>query len=267
MGNPPFLPGLVTVIVPFFNRERFLPRTIASILRQSYPKLQLILSDDGSTDRSWSVAGSFRDRRILLIRSGKQRGKPHAVNQALRFAQGEWIAFFDSDDLMVPRSLEVRVDFLKRHPGALAVMGRVGRLIDGSGKPLPKNHPIQKNFRDSLRTTRLFARWLGSLNPELFAFGECPLSPLSVTLFRCKTVDRLGKIEERFAPWEDREYVTRLALQQPVPFLDASVMWYRVHRKNLSFRILGGCLFHPKQPLLERRLKARYTELSGQTIP
>ncbi len=263
MGNPPSRPGLVTVIVPFFNREQFLAKTIASILRQSYSQFQLILADDGSTDRSRFIAQSFRDPRILLIRSRKRRGKSHAVNQGLRFAQGEWAAFFDSDDVMVPRSLEIRVDFLKRNPQALAVMGRVGRIIDGSGRPLPQNHPIHAGFRNSLRATRQLARRFGSLIPGLFVYGQCPLSPLSVTLFRRNTLQRLGRIDGRFAPWEDRDYLMRLAFHQPVPFLDAPVMWYRVHGENVSFRTFRGRMAHPKAASLERQLKAKYTELSG----
>jgi alpha-1,6-rhamnosyltransferase len=268
MSNPPLafrgrpISGLVTVITPFFNREKFLPETIGSLFRQSHSKLQLILVDDGSTDRSFSLAQSFRDPRILLIRSRKQRGKPHAVNEALRFAQGEWITFFDSDDLMVPRSLEIRVDFLRRNPRALAVMGRVGRIIDESGKPLSPSHPIHAFFRSSLRTTRQLTQRIGSLLPELFVYGQCPLSPLSVTLFRRKAVQRVGLLDKRCAPWEDRDYLMRTAFHQPVPFLDVPVMWYRVHGNNLSFRTFKNRLFHPDAASLKERLRARYREFS-----
>lgn len=257
------IPGRVTVIVPFRDRERFLAETMRSILNQTHSDIQLILVDDGSTDRSFAIAQSLRDSRCLLFRLRKSAGKAHAINTVLRFARGEWISFFDSDDLMVLRSLEVRVGFLKRHPRSLAVMGRVGRIIDASGKMLSERHPLWTNFRKSLRTTRLFARWIGSLNPELFAFGECPLSPLSATLFRRRAVEQLGRFHERFSPWEDREYLTRLALRRFVPFLDRPVMWYRVHGGNASFRVRGGRLFHPRAKLLERQLKTRYWELPG----
>ena len=254
--------GLVTVIVPFYNREHFLAETIRSLLNQTHSATQIILVDDGSTDRSFSLAQSFRDPRILLIRLRKRRGKPHALNEVLRFAQGEWVAFFDSDDLMIPRSLEVRIDFLKRNPRALAVMGRVGRTIGESGKSLPQSHPIHASFRNGLRATRQLARCLGSLVPELFVYGQCPLSPLSVTLFRRKTVQQLGRLNARCAPYEDRDYLMRLAFRQPVPFLDVPVMWYRAHGGNLSFRIKRGRLWHPKSAFLGKRLKSRYMELT-----
>jgi len=257
------VPGLVTVIIPFFNRERFLAQTLQSVLGQGVPKLQIILADDGSTGRCCSLAQSLRDRRILLVRSRKRRGKPHAVNQGMRFALGEWVTFFDSDDLMLPGSLQSRMDFLKRRPEALAVMGRVGWLINESGRPLSRSHPVHAEFQSSLKASRRLARRFGSLVPEIFVYGRCPLSPLSVTLFRRDAVRQVGRLDERLAPWEDRDYLMRLALLQPVPFLDLPVMCYRVHRGNASFQVVNGRQFHPKAGLLEKRLKAKYTELSG----
>lgn len=260
------VPGRVTVIVPFRNREQFLAEAVRSILNQTHSDTQLILADDGSTDRSLAVARSFRDPRCLLVRLRRAGGKARAINRVLPLAQGEWISFFDSDDFMMPRSLEVRVRFLKRHPGSLAVMGRVGRIIDESGEPIPKNHPLQVQLRGALQEARQLCRWIGSLNPEMFVFGECPLSPLSATLFRREAVERLGYLDGRFSPWEDREYLSRLAVRKAVPFLDRAVMRYRVHQGNASFRVRRGRLFHPRETLLAERLKARYWELSRNGI-
>lgn len=261
MDSPQVLPGLVTIIVPLFNREKFLRKTMASLLRQSYPKIQLILVDDGSTDRSYGIARSFEGPRVLLLRGRRHQGQARALNQGLPLARGEWITFFDNDDWMLPRSLEVRVDFLRRHPRALAVMGRVQRVIDERDRPLRPTHPVCRALRSSLRAARQMARGVGALLPELFVYGDCPLCPLSVTLFRRQAIERLGPMDERSVTWEDREYLTRLALHQPVPFLDAPVMRYRVHGGNSSFRLRGGRLFHPKAASFMKQLEVRYTEL------
>lgn len=258
MHEPRTVPGLVTVILPFFNRERFLAAAIASILGQRHSKIEILLVDDGSTDQSRCIAESFRDPRIRLLPLEKRRGQPQAINRALPLARGEWISFFDSDDVMTPRSLEARTQFLKQNPEAPAVMGRVGRLITIPGKTLPRRHPIFRVHHSSLRVSRRMARTLGGLPAELFVWGDCPLSSLNATLFRNETVKQLGRIDERFPLWNDREYLLRLTCRQPVPFLDVPVLWYRVHGGNLSFRVSGKRLVHPKAAAMERRLRVLY---------
>lgn len=261
MVSPKTPRGFVTVLMPLFNGEEFLARAMASVLAQSYRKIQLIVMDDGSSDRSRDVARSFNDPRILLLRGRGHQGQARALNQALPYARGEWITFFDNDDWMLPRSLEVRVGFLRRHRRALAVMGRVQRIIDERDRPLPPAHAVCRALRRSLRAARQMARGIGALLPELFVYGDCPLCPLSVTLFRREAIERLGPLDERCVTWEDREYLTRLAVRQPVSFLDAPVLRYRAHGGNSSFRLRRGRLFHPKAASFMKQLEVRYTEL------
>ncbi len=253
---------LVTVIVPFFNRKRFLPFTIRSILRQSHSNLQLILLDDGSTDGSSSVARSFPDHRLQMVRFSRRRGKATVVNKALPLARGKYVNIFDSDDLMTPHSLARRIGFLCRSRSSLAVMGRIGRLIGPQGRPLPEGHPLSQPLDEAVRVKRQMARTLGGLIPELFAFGRCPISPLSLTLLRRRTMDRVGRFNEAFAVSEDKEFLLRLSALQPIPFLDVSCMWYRVHADNLSFRVAGSRLkIHPRYRSLDERLQQMYQEV------
>ncbi len=253
--HPKMVPGLVTVIIPFFNREKYLAETIDSILNQSYEPLQLILVDDGSNDSSFSGVQSFSDPRIQCVRLNKRSGKSAALNQALPLAQGEWLTFFDSDDLMTRDSLNLRVKFLRKNPKALHVIGRTGRLINGQGKVIPKHHPLNHYLKISLRATRELANSVGCLVPELFAYENCPLGPLNAALLRRESVERVGWFHENFAPWEDREYMTRAAIKQPIPFLDEAVLWYRVHDSNLSFKMVNGKLKRRGTLSLERGFK------------
>lgn len=251
--------GLVTVIIPFWNRERWLAQTVRSVLRQRGVALQLILVDDGSTDRSWAVACAFHDRRVQCVRRPRRLGKAAAVNAVLSKARGTWLAIFDSDDLMPPDSLRVRSRFLERHPQPLAVMGRIGRLIDEQGRPLPADHPMRAYVRAKLTMTRQMARTLGGLIPEIFVYGACPVSPLSVTLIRREAVERLN---EQIAYWEDRDYLMRLAAQRPIAFVDTSVLWYRVHGQNSSFRVTGGVVqARPDARRLAAQLQTAYAAL------
>lgn len=94
-----------TVIVPTYNREYFLARTIDSILLQTFKDFELIIVDDGSTDHTKELIDSYKDLRIVYFYK-ENGGQNSAVNVGLQKARGEYIAFCDSDDTWMPEKLE-----------------------------------------------------------------------------------------------------------------------------------------------------------------
>ncbi|MBQ6294177.1 MAG: glycosyltransferase family 2 protein [Lachnospiraceae bacterium] len=98
---------MITVIVPVYNTESYLEKCVDSILAQSYADLEILLIDDGSTDRSAQICDEYekRDSRIRVIRT-ENRGLSEARNRGLDEAKGEWIGFVDSDDWIDPDMYE-----------------------------------------------------------------------------------------------------------------------------------------------------------------
>lgn len=111
MGN-----NLVTVFIPVFNAEEFLSEALESILKQTYQNIEILLVDDGSTDRSIDIIHSFDDERIRLIQNGENRGIPYTRNVGLREAKGEYMIIMDADDIALPKRIERQVDYLEKHP-------------------------------------------------------------------------------------------------------------------------------------------------------
>lgn len=107
--------GLVSIIMPSWNTGRFIAESIQSVLNQTYAKWELIIVDDCSTDNTEEVVISFNDERIKYFRNEKNSGAALTRNRALRKAQGEWIAFLDSDDLWTPDKLEKQIAFMKKN--------------------------------------------------------------------------------------------------------------------------------------------------------
>jgi len=103
--------GLVSVVIPAFNRAEFLRKGVNSVLSQTYPDLEVILVDDGSTDDSFKVMKELQahDHRIACFRHGKNAGAQAARNTGIRNARGKWIAFQDSDDEWMPDKIERQV--------------------------------------------------------------------------------------------------------------------------------------------------------------
>jgi glycosyltransferase involved in cell wall biosynthesis len=120
---------LVSVIIPFFNGARFLRESVASVRSQSYPRWELLLVDDGSTDGSSAMAaemaaGDLARIRVLEHPGHRNRGVPATRNLGLLHARGEYVAFLDVDDVWFPSKLDRQVTLMERHPEAQIGFGR-----------------------------------------------------------------------------------------------------------------------------------------------
>lgn len=106
--------GLVSIITPNWNCGRFIPKTIESVLAQTYTEWEMLIQDDCSTDNSMEVALEYakRDYRIKIEANPKNSGAAITRNNALRRAKGRWIAFLDSDDLWTSEKLEKQLKFM-----------------------------------------------------------------------------------------------------------------------------------------------------------
>lgn len=106
------------MVMPTYNRADFLPRSIESILNQTYKNLEFIIVDDGSVDSSLDLIQKYieRDSRIKVLNNGHNRGISFSRNAGLAAARGKYIAVMDSDDYSMPHRLEKQVAFMEEHP-------------------------------------------------------------------------------------------------------------------------------------------------------
>ena len=125
---------MISIIVPIYNAEKYLPACLDSLLNQTECDLQIVLVDDGSTDGSWSIAQKYaaKDNRIELIQQ-KHAGQSATRNNGLKHAKGEYIAFVDADDTIAS-------DWCEKHLAAIEGMAYVQSGYQRNGKTfLPKN--------------------------------------------------------------------------------------------------------------------------------
>lgn len=106
---------LVSIVMPSYNTGKYIAESIESVLVQTYQNWELLIVDDCSTDNTDEVVASFNDQRIRYFKNEKNSGAAVGRNRALRVAQGEWIAFLDSDDLWMPKKLEWQLKFMKKN--------------------------------------------------------------------------------------------------------------------------------------------------------
>ncbi|MCX7596030.1 MAG: glycosyltransferase [Fischerella sp.] len=111
---------LVSVIIPCFNAERWLAEAIDSCLQQTYPNIEIIVIDDGSTDNSLEIIKSYGNK--VIWKSLPHKGGNHARNLALALSKGDYIQYLDADDYILPEKIERQVHFLE-NMGADVVYG------------------------------------------------------------------------------------------------------------------------------------------------
>lgn len=134
--------GLVSIITPVYQSERFIERTILSVLAQSYQNWEMILIDDCSHDKSAEIIQKYveKDKRIKYFRLGTNSGAAVARNKAIEIAQGEYLAFLDSDDLWEPLKLEKQLEFMKEKNSNFSFT-RI-KIIDSNNNTIKETIPI-----------------------------------------------------------------------------------------------------------------------------
>lgn len=162
---------LISVVMPAFNREAYIAAAMTSILNQQGCDLELLVIDDGSTDRTPDIVTSFKDSRVRLIRHEHNTGIAASRNHGLAEARGRYVANLDSDDIAHPRRLALQAAYLEAHP-ALAALGTWTWNLDAQGRHLPpwrskkrRGNPLQPAdvqaqllFHVSVRNSSLMGR-------------------------------------------------------------------------------------------------------------
>lgn len=143
----PNSPLLFSIIVPTYNRETFIEKTIKSILAQTYKHFEVIIADDGSTDNTEAVVRAIGDERVHYYR--KENGERGAArNFGIGKAKGDFVTFVDSDDILYPNHFQEAINLLQKHPTA-EVFHLAYEYRDVEGKLLAtKTH--ERNFNQQL---------------------------------------------------------------------------------------------------------------------
>jgi len=123
----------VSIGIPFYNAQDFLEQAILSVLNQDYKSFELLLIDDGSTDKSLDIAYLFQDERIKVIHDGLNKGLSARLNELVALSKGEYFARMDADDIMFPQRISQQLAYLQQH-NEVDVVGSSAVTIDIKNK-------------------------------------------------------------------------------------------------------------------------------------
>lgn len=221
----------VSVVIIFFNAERFIDEAIASVFAQSYRDWELILVDDGSTDGSTAKALAASRRwsgRVQYIEheGHANRGMSPSRSRGVDHARGRFVAFLDADDVWQPVKVEQQVAALEAHPRASAVYGSPMYWYSWSDDPAEASRDHRPDL--GFAADRIFDP------PELLfltsPLGSGPVPCPSDVMIRRDAIARVGGFEPGFrGAYEDVAFFSKLYLYEPVLVTSQGWTHYRIH--------------------------------------
>jgi len=192
---------LVSIIIPVFNRQSLVGETLDSIRNQSHTSWECILVDDGSTDKTIAVLEEYqaKDQRIKVFKrpSHLPKGAPSCRNYGFEQATGDYIQYFDSDDLMLPEMLLEKVEYLSKHKDAAFVVSKMAEFDENGVESFTEYKIYSANFMQDFLAYKVFFLTPGPLFRKLF------LQKFAV------------KFDISLERRQEREFYTRIVLSNP----------------------------------------------------
>ena len=205
--------ALVSILIPVYNAEEWLDKTIKSALNQTWKNIEVIIVDDGSTDNSYTIAKKFESPSVKVINQ-KNQGQSAAENRALKEAQGDFIQYLDADDLLAPDKIERQIRLLGANNSEFVAACEWGRFYKS---PEDASFIQEAVWEDKLPVDWLICSWEGGG----MMHGAAWLIPR-------KIAEKAGPWDETLSLINDFDYFSRVLLaSQGVKFCWGAKTYYR----------------------------------------
>ncbi len=216
----------VSVIIPYYNGQKFINEAVNSILKQTYKDFEIIVVDDGSEIKAKNVIKSLHgDSRIKIIEYKQNKGIPSARNTGIRHSKGKYIAFLDQDDIWLPNKLEQQIGILDKPSSKVDMV--FGKISLGNYNNHSKQYP-QKD-RLPLNINKLSSK---DIIKALFLDN---FIPIVTVVIRKKCIEKIGVLDENLTRGsDDYEFCFRIAAKCRIHFLDNVLVIRRIHETNFS---------------------------------
>lgn len=225
---------LVSIIIPLYNAEQYIGECLNSIFNQTYKNIDVIVVDDGSTDKSKDIVSSFGSK-IKYIYQNYSGGYPSLVrNNGIKHASGDFVTFFDADDIMLPHAINDRVDFLLENPDIEIVL--IDWTVFSDDDCIEQSHFMTcPNLKKMLsnKTTHIHHIVLSPPEARHILTTENFVCTNSIFVRR-SVLDTAGFFDEDLIIGEDIELIFRLTTKHKVCLLNKIGFLKRFHKNNIS---------------------------------
>ena len=225
----------VSVVMPAYNHQGFIGAALDSVRDQSFSDLEIIVVDDGSTDRTGEILDAYaaaNTRTAITVAHQMNRGAHAAINHALTLATGEFVAIINSDDRYAPTRLERLLAAMDRDRSAFAFSGT--RFIDDQGVEIDTNNSYVEQLRREISRCSPLADPLPTLLRSNVAISTGNF------MFRRELLERIGGFSA-LRVCHDWDFILAATYFTPLTFVDEPLYEYRIHDANTfaGLRLLG----------------------------
>jgi len=215
MSNPP----LVSIITPSFNQARYIEETVQSVISQDHPRIEYMIVDGGSTDGTAEIIKK-NEQVLAWWVSEKDKGQTDAINKGFRRANGEILAWINSDDTYEPGAVSAAVKYLQEHPEVGMVYGDCN-FINESGSVIGKFNSAQTNYR-------------------LLRQGYVHI-PQQTMFFRADLWEQVGPLDPSFYFAMDYDLWTRIAARTEIKYIPQTWANFRLHTSGKTIMADDRC--------------------------
>jgi len=195
---------LISIVIPLYNKERFIKETLDSVFNQSFPDYEIIIVNDGSTDSSVFIVNAIEDQRITVL-SNQNKGVSHARNFGISKANSDLIALLDGDDLWEPNHLENLYNLYEKFPDC-------GLYATAYNKKYFNGEKIKASYNG------LAKEYFGIIEDYFSASIKDSIAWTSAVLIPMKTFRKVGVFDEEMRSGQDTDLWIRIALKDSVAF-------------------------------------------------
>jgi glycosyltransferase involved in cell wall biosynthesis len=264
---------LVSVCIPTYNGETFINEAMESAIAQTYPNLEIVISDDASQDATLKIIEDFKKKTCIpiYIHHHKPTGIGANWNNCIRKAQGDYIKFLFQDDILLPSCIEEMLQVLENDNSINLVVSKRDILVEESFKSEKTRSWIQ-NYGDLQKSLNLeFKNGVSIITREVFkldTFFQEPLNKMgepTVIFFKKNIVNNIGFYNEDLAQILDFEFTNRILLKYNVAILDKKLVKFRLHKDqatnsnfesvNLDFDIYNDIIYNDYFWYLNRKVQ------------
>jgi len=211
----------VSVIIPAYNRENYIARTIDSVLNQTYDNIELIVVNDGSTDRTKEILKSYKNKIILLEHTnGVNKGQSASINLGLKECTGEYISILDSDDYWHMDKLQSQVEYIINHHDDVGLVYSNGEAVDRNEQYIYDIYGI--NHKEDNNPSNVLL--------------DCYYYVPTNSLFKKALLKQTGYFDENLRSAQDHDMAIKLSECTNIAYLDKKLFFYRRHSQSISHK-------------------------------
>ncbi|MCY6482757.1 glycosyltransferase [Clostridium aestuarii] len=219
---------LVSICIPVYNGEKFINQAIITALQQSYENIEIIISDNCSTDNTVKIIESFNDRRIKLHKNSSNDGYLANLNKCLSMANGKYVKYLFADDILEKDNVKILTEIIEQNPDV--------NFVANNFRQINENNRIISGDLVNIGEGKYDGKYLFKV---LIMYGDLIGAPSNI-LIRKETIDKINGFSDEYEYMHDYHAWVRLAREGNFYFMNRILSYFRIHSQSATTKTIAS---------------------------